>query len=190
VYLKIKKLAPLLILFLLLTFLISGCSSINENSEIMTKDESPFPLSQETLTINESGNLYPVFQTGVESLPETLEIPVTNSETGIVMGKLLSISNDNKPYINVWLFLGNQIASNEDIKDAPVLVSISPTSDFHASQALDGGFLFTDVIPGKYSLVLWTPMNTSLLRDEETNIYVSVEVKAGELVNLGSIHLP
>lgn len=178
----------LICLTLVLVFSTSGCIvKPNNNVVLHTQDTKVAQNNENTATNDMDSIMYPINEQNSKSLPGLLEIPSPNSDTGMITGKLLSADNPNEPYINVWIFLGSQISNNETIKNAPILVSISPDSDIHAKQALDGSFLFTDVIPGIYSLVLWTPMSTVLLSDATTDEFISVEVKAGQLLDLETI---
>lgn len=122
--------------------------------------------------------------------PETVDIPEPGDDTGVVIGRILTISGGNVPYLNAGLYLGSYIASNEGGEDKPLLVGISLDEDPHAAQGLDGSFAFSEVPPGTYGLFLCTPMSVTLMADAKTGQYVNVDVVAGEVIDLGTLYVP
>ena len=131
---------------------------------------------------------YPYPQTTEPDLlhPDRLEVPILRSDSGVVTGTLL-LQESKAPYLNSILILGQ--ISEADQPGYPPLVGYSLDNDLLAIQAKDGSFTFDRIPPGKYGIVLWSPLSTFLLSDPQTGEMILVEVKAGEITSLGTIYL-
>lgn len=51
-------------------------------------------------------------------------------------------------------------------------------------------FIFTDIEPGKYGLIVWEPMNSFPVNAPETQQTLFFEVKANEITDVGVISIP
>jgi hypothetical protein len=114
-------------------------------------------------------------------------VPTPKADLGIVTGKLLSSDSGNPPYI-ATLYLGSTIPANKD--GFPPMVSLSADTDPKGRQDETGTFVFTDIKPGLYALVIWDPYNSVVVQDEKKENYLTFEVKAGEITDLGTILYP
>lgn len=180
------KLFRLLIPFFVL--LLSACSTGGASSTgmpvrpEMAGGETSYPVH--TPPRSESIYAYPQ-PTEMDTLhPDQIEIPNPNADSGVVTGRLL-IQGTNEPYLDSLLILGE--ISEADQPGFPPLVGYSVESDPHAVQAKDGTFVFNQVKPGKYGIVLWSPLSTFLLSDPQTGETIFVIVNAGEVTDLGTI---
>jgi hypothetical protein len=50
-----------------------------------------------------------------------------------------------------------------------------------------GEFIFINVPPGRYGLVFWTPLNSSLINDPRTDTTLVISVEADKPINMGEI---
>lgn len=123
--------------------------------------------------------------TATPSVP--IVIPTPRPDLGIVVGKLLASDPGNPPYLSV-LHLGNTIKA--DRADFPPMVSLSPDTDPKAVQDITGAFMFTDIKPGFYAVIVWNPYNSIVIQDEKKENYLVFEVKPGEITDLGTILFP
>ena len=191
---KSTHMHKLLVLFSLLVMLVA-ITSCTENTPSPATDanniEESYPISTSdfsSLQGEESG--YPISdQTGElkDYYPEKLEIPEPNTQTGIVIGRLLLNATD-EPYLAPGIYLGKEISNEDTINDSvPSVISISPSSDPLAIQAQDGSFMFTEIEPGEYRLFLWSPMSLVLVKDVMTSEEIVIFVTAGEITDLGDI---
>jgi len=156
----------------------------NSNTNISTG----YPSSIDDNPVNDSIIGYPNHD-GVnkqeETFPDKIFIPNMKDNYGIVIGQL--IQSDNKPYIPPRLYLGKLLQANEE--DMPSLISFSTENNPEASLAKNGSFIFENVDPGQYVLIIWSPMNTVPIIDNETNSELIVYVEEGELRDLGIIYI-
>jgi len=113
-------------------------------------------------------------------------IPTPTSETGVVIGQLLTAGSHGQPYL-ATLYLATFVYPIGN-SDAPPLISFSEKTSIRGVQdPKTGYFYFSDVPPGKYSIIIWTPVMSMPLRDPKTGSEISFEVKAGKVTNLGLI---
>jgi hypothetical protein len=71
------------------------------------------------------------------------------------------------------------------------MIAVSPDSDPRATQdPATGAFVFKDVPPGKYALAIWTPVGDTIIQKPGSDEYLLVEVKAGEITDLGTVLVP
>lgn len=170
-----------------------GCTPIekttSDNSYIPVEVGTayPPPSDHQPQTRVESG--YPGAETTLaveSSLPNTLSIPAPSTDSGIVTGVLLGES-DNRPYIAPGLYLGKLIPSSDENSEVPPLIGLSTGSDPKAVQATDGAFLFTEVSPGEYIIIIWAPMSIVPIIDPETQSELIVIVEAGKVTDLGTL---
>ena len=186
-----KKLKYLSIL-LLMIFAISSCTTVNEPTKESTEGYpidggAKATLDPEVLATDIG---YPVDESTSQNhgLPEDLEIPAPSEGTAVIHGVLISLSDENSPYIAPALYLGTLLSANNG--EGPYLGSISVDEDPLGQQATNGKFLFTDVPPGNYGLFIWTPVNAFIIKDEKTTEPIIMEIAAGETIDLGTIYVP
>jgi hypothetical protein len=51
-------------------------------------------------------------------------------------------------------------------------------------------FVFTDVEPGRYGLIVWEPMNSMPVDDPDTGETLFIDVESDEVVDLGTLYFP
>jgi len=154
---------------------------------------SPYPYpAPETPNIEiEISNSYPAPENEADQatngvIPNEINsIPTPDQETGIVIGKLLTMA-DQQPFLTA-LFLANTIWS----KDAkiPPIISFSEGINQQAMQDKTGQFFFTNVSPGKYALIIKNPTGGNAIKDPKSNEVIVFEVWAGEITDLESIFI-
>jgi hypothetical protein len=67
------------------------------------------------------------------------------------------------------------------------VITMLPTTAPQTGVDTQGYFAFSDVEPGTYALVFWTPMNSWVISDPETEEAILVTVNAGEITDLGEV---
>lgn len=144
-----------------LLFWVVACQA----QEIATQPPTPTPASSEFL------------------------IPTPTADTGVVTGQLLTPGPGGRPYI-ATLYLATFVYPQGNV-DAPPLISFSEETSLQGVQdPATGRFYFANVPPGKYAIIIWTPVVSMPLRDAETSMEITFEVKAGEVTDLGVIAIP
>ncbi len=180
----------------LLIVLLSACAkptseSVDSITPAPVAGETAYPVSLDPGPMVSGDDQYPIiFSDTLSDLPEFLDIPEPGIGSAVIIGKVLSISAGDLPFLNASLYLGAYIAPNEGGEQSPLLVGISPDNDPLAQRAKDGSFLFTNVPPGPYGLFLYTPMSAFLMTDAKTGEYVNVDVEAGQFIDLGTLYVP
>lgn len=191
------------LLILLIAILFAGCGQLDpapiETAPAATglatsapaeiPEVSGYPAGATPTPFDYSQEGYPAPETTSPSveLPASLEIPEPEADSGIVTGQLLTPGPGGSPYIGS-LYLASTIASDQE--GFPPIVAFSDQVDPLAVQDQSGRFLFTDIAPGNYSLVIWNPVASTVIEEPGTNDYMVFEVKAGEVTDLGVIGIP
>jgi len=72
------------------------------------------------------------------------------------------------------------------------VITVLPSSFPNTSTDKHGYFAFLGVEPGTYAMVIWTPVNSWVVSDPETELDILVTVEAGAITDLGevTINLP
>lgn len=53
-----------------------------------------------------------------------------------------------------------------------------------------GEFLFVDVEPGKYGLIVWEPMRSAPINDPETKETLFIQLSADQVTDIGALYFP
>jgi len=191
------KFLPTIFLVLAITILFSGCTIGNESEIIGTyspdvTDAYPGPFDDNIENEDDDDAGYPVNDSSIEKpndLPEEITVPTPSEASGIVVGKMLTES-DGEPYLAPRLYLGSYIVPDEDVEDAPPLIGISADSDPVAMQAQDGTFVFSEINPGDYILLIWSPMNIVPAKSADGRGEIVISVEAGDVIDLGNVYVP
>jgi hypothetical protein len=84
------------------------------------------------------------------------------------------------------VFLGEHIGSASDTP----LFGLDPKSAPHTVTDPAGRFVFADVKPGKYSLIIWNPVNSFMARTPDKKSSLEITVEAQNTVDLGVLTEP
>jgi len=86
------------------------------------------------------------------------------------------------------LFLGKLIPADQP--GAPPAVAFSEQTDLRASvRNSDGTFAFSDIAPGTYALIVWTPL-TSFVIEAASGGLLKAVVEADRTNDLGTVVIP
>ncbi len=186
----------------LIFILLAGCNLLgsqagneegNQQTAPTESNNQPYPIdSTESEDAEFSNNShYPLpatRETSEESAQIPIIIPTPSSKTGVITGKLLSGVSDPQPFITD-LYLGHAIQPDQPGYDP--IISFSEDSDPKADQdPITGEFVLSGIEPGTYALVIWTPVASTVIRDQNTGGFLLFEVEEGTLIDLGDIIIP
>lgn len=152
-----------LLLWLLLSITMLSCQSHKENSSLQSLSEQG--LSEPLATA------------------ETVLQPAPG--TSIVTG-MLKVEHTNQPMVGVELYLASHIGADESTP----MYSLEPDSSPHTTVQDDGRFIFKDVPPGRYAIVVWNPFNSFLARDPVTGSELVIDVQADQVYDVGTLFEP
>jgi len=188
-----KTIKTIIVCIFLIFLFATSCTGQQNSNEI----DSNYPVTIDSGTQqgqeSEMGLSYPI---NTDEKPQNdyfvskVTIPTPTADQAVVFGTLLSISQENTPYLAPTLYLGRLIQPDNESENAPMLGSISVDDDPKAEQAINGDFVFTNVSPGEYGLFIWTPVSAFIIEDAKTLQPVSINVQPGELLDLGIIYVP
>jgi len=111
-------------------------------------------------------------------------IPMPSAGKGAIIGRFIDFETGEPPRTVMPVFLGD--LSPLSPGDSFVITML-PTTSPHTEVDTQGYFAFPDVEPGTYAMIIWTPMNTWVISDPETEEVILVTVKADEITDLGEV---
>ncbi|MGQ0601019.1 MAG: hypothetical protein ACT4QE_04895 [Anaerolineales bacterium] len=145
-----------------------------------------YPAPQQTVpTVNAPGYPGPGSPT-LSTIPtvdfSTALTPTPN--TGVVVGKL--VDEAGNPYLGT-LYLGSTI--NADQTGFQPIVEFSEQNPRADVNPTTGQFVFTNVPPGTYGLIWWTPVGSDLIFMPDRKAMLLIDVSGGVVTDLGSVLL-
>ncbi|MBN1260639.1 MAG: hypothetical protein JXB35_08160 [Anaerolineae bacterium] len=164
----IKALALIVLAFLV------GCTPT------ATDEASPAPTQSPLTTPDTLDSPLPIVE---DALPNWDDEPAEGKS--VIRGQIELTSGG---VILGEILLANTIPTNNpDIE----MLEIDQNNQIKAAFDRDTmRFIFPNIEPGKYGLVAWEPMSSQPLNDPETGETLFVEVKAGEVVDVGTLRFP
>jgi len=156
---------------LLLTILLAGCGGADE-TPIPSPSSSVSPLTQSS----------PVQPPSLGSGPPVVAPPA--SGLGSAVGRLLDYETGQATTQELPLYLGTLVPMEPG---DTFVISMSPTNAPMTLMNVDGYFVFSDIEPGTYALVFWTPMSTWVFSNSETQESVVITFEANQITELGEI---
>lgn len=117
------------------------------------------------------------------NMPMDSMIPEPKPDSAIIYGTLMS-TKTNQPLPNIQLLLANMIPVNPG---SGFIVSTSDNSP-NAFTNDRGAFLFLDINPGNYVLILKTPFNSYPIVDKN-NEQIKISLASGNLLALGTTYV-
>ena len=112
------------------------------------------------------------------------EIPTPGQETGTVTGYILVNKTSPAPAGTVLLALAKVIPGPDG---TPMVASFNRNEAPHALTDSNGRFVFSDVPPGQYALILDRISDAFMLNHPENGEDFIITVTAGEATDLGEI---
>jgi hypothetical protein len=129
----------------------------------------------------------PVFISPLPSPTATYASPIPvltpNLTQGTITGRLIH-SVSGAPIDDQVIYLGDLLP----MEPSPAyLIIMKQRESPNTITDKEGWFIFSNLTPGTYALILWTPGKSKVIIDIETNKELLVTVEAGKITNLGEI---
>ncbi len=164
---------------LILSSLLAACSPTSKPAPTATPADGgayPYPNTAQVVS---------PYPGGVEpSVPTDIPAPTPtyDAQMGIVRGRLLEAK---APVKDLIVFLA-EIA--KDAKGTELAASFSATDSPRMNTTENGEFVFMNVKPGRYSIVLYTGMDAWLLNYPDKKEPILFTVEAGKTVDIGDLN--
>jgi len=158
------------------------------------EENSAYPMVQPTYPADNyaypepsAGSESPSISATLENFTTHLVVPTPSSGKCVITGQLLIGGNEDQPYI-ATLYLGKTVPPSTP-GYAPLISHSADTDPLAIQDVNTGRFVFSDVSPGQYAIVLWTPYGGSLLADGNGQT-IMISVVENETKDLGVIPIP
>lgn len=117
----------------------------------------------------------------------TLFIPTADSTTAVIHGNIISKESNGAPEAIFYL----AVNSTANTKDAPAVLAFSNQNSPRAEVTNMGEFVFRNVKPGQYAMMLWFPSKEPyFVPAADGQDYWWINLKAGEVLEMGEIKIP
>lgn len=168
--------APLLILLVVL----GACSPLSPLGDVEQHRGEISPLQPEISPIPT-----PTVSSVAAPAVEEEIIPTRDPSKGVIEG---SIAMDGQPVgvLPATLFLGDPTGS----EPLGAYVALDTQTAPRGYLRPDGTFVFPNVLPGLYTIVVWTPNGSYLVPDPSTGHTWLIEIKPGADFRTGHIRIP
>jgi hypothetical protein len=164
-------------LFALIGFLaLSGCTGVVPSRQITEAQVhlSPLPFGSSPVA------------TPTAQVPERItEIPTSNPNLASIAGSI-SIQGHPTGTFPADLYLGDPTGSNPIGAFVALDIQSAPRGYVRA----DGTFIFPNVPPGTYAILVWTPVGAYVVPDPITGVSWLIEVKGNAHFDAGQIVVP
>ncbi len=161
---------------------VSCSSKETETAVAPTSTTGPYPYPGPQTAYQEPKYPEPQDTTGGQQAPTTTPLPTVTPapDTGVVVGVILY---NGEPVARYTLYLAEVIKDEQGQDSVAALKRISSPRTATNDQ---GQFVFLNVPPGKYGLVLDLVQSAYLLHDPKSNEQIILTVTANEEVDIGT----
>lgn len=176
---------------ILLGLVINLCSCrVEPTSDISGTPASTYPSPQATSASATSPLATPMSATSPLTAPETgiyvpTIVPDPAAGKGTITGRLVDF-NSGQPAIEIPLYLGKLSPFNIEGSESH-LIEVHPNSSPGTKTDKHGYFTFLDIEPGTYAIVAWTPVNSWVISNPETELDILATVEADTITRLGEL---
>jgi hypothetical protein len=175
------------IIILCFVFFTVACGNDSSNNTPPLPSSSGYPVGEVQI---DTSSAYPGAESILQSIVVTVEVPPyaaidvpdPQAGTGTVVGRILNAVT-NEPGL-VRIYLGEKI---EAVQGEGYFISTEQNSSPQGDSNENGYFIINDIAPGTYVLVVWNPVNSEVLVNPDTNGEYWVEIKAGEVFDIGDV---
>ena len=152
--------------------LLFGCTS--SPAPVLVSTPAPSPLAKPSTS--------PV---ATPVAPSQLMSPtLTDKSLGGVTGRLV-LKSTGEPLGGYAIYLGERLPISPGDQYA---ITVQQNSSPHVEIDSSGYFGFSDVKPGTYALVLWSPIKSTIIADAKNpDKELEVVITAGQIVDLGTV---
>lgn len=117
----------------------------------------------------------------------TLSVPTPAETTAVIHGTIISKETNKAPEAIFYLAAN----STANTKDAPAVLAFSNQNSPRAEVTDVGEFVFRNVEPGQYAMMLWFPSKEPFfIHALDGQDYMWVNAKAGDMLELGEVIVP
>ncbi len=163
--------------FYTLLLLVGLCLMIAACTGGISTPQPVSPLQSESPLANPADEL---------SAPYTLEVPEPDGATGVVHGRFVTKSLAARVYLAGDIYLAPAVYSEGEVRErfASLTVGNDPKADLRTE---DGEFVFLNVKPGTYGIVIYTPLSSFIAPTAAGDDVLFIDVKAGEVLTVDDI---
>lgn len=140
--------------------------------------ESPYPIGGNPDSQNRAPNA-----TGIEDPP--FDIPVVTKDFASVYGEVKSTTDTTITLDEVQIYIATIVPVEPD---GGFVYSIQQKASPHATTNQKGQFAINEIIPGKYVMILVTPIGQNTITNKMGDT-IFLDLKAGDVINFGDVYV-
>lgn len=179
-------------ILLALALVVVACGADPTPEEAIETQPAPTPEPQPTATF--ASQTEEPFESPLSPLPTPeaagvvpTRLPALEENLGGAIGQFVDVVS-GEPIVGSIVYLGELTPmKSEDGQDATNFVMMVPTTSPSSPLDANGGFSFTNIEPGTYAFVLWTPGESWIVNDPETQETLLVTIVAGQITDLDAV---
>ena len=150
--------------------------------EAASQDATPYPAP--TQYSSPTPVSYPNPQATLPGyIPPPFVVPTPSEGNGVVVGQMID-ANTGEPMAYVYVYLGKKIL----LTPGPgYTYGLQEKSSPHIQTNDQGQFAISDVEPGSYLVMIFTPRSVSVVMQPNSDKELEVNVAAGDTLELGEL---
>ena len=153
-------------------------SSTYPVDSFVTSIESPYPIGGNPDSQDQIPN-------ATEIEDSSYDIPVVNKDFASVYGVVKSTTNTTITLDEVQIYIATIVPVEPD---GGFVYSIQQKTSPHAITNQKGQFAIDEITPGKYVMILVTPIGQNTITNESGET-IFFNVKAGDVINFGDVYV-
>lgn len=161
----------------LIVIVVAGCGEVKPSEPSQPTAVVDSPLAK-------TSPLSPPTTVASDKSPMRTALPQPAEGKGAVTGRMINAATGQR-MIAITVYLGDVASMGEGKGN---VVTIKEKGSPRTLTDADGYFAFTDIEPGTYALVLWTPLNSIVVEDRDSpGEYFLVTVENSRITDLGEV---
>jgi hypothetical protein len=166
--------------FLIIILLISACSPGVSPTPAPVEVDTPYPAPGTPFVYVPA---YPMDDPSVQFPDVPFVIPSPESGRGVIVGHVVD-RNTGEDLSFQTIYLASKIPFSDG---EGYSIAIQERSSPNTMSDKQGRFAIGEIQPGEYFIMIWTPMDASVVIDPKTGSEMEIIIEAGQVLDVGTV---